>query len=58
MAARKCPIKLAADEGFGPLAMVAAGVYNNTLPYSGGTLEQPGLLMDAVNIYLDEKHSG
>ena len=55
MAATKCPLRLAEEAGIGPLDMVASGFTNGVLPYSGGVMEQPAALIEAVNIYLNEK---
>ena len=48
-------MRLADEAGIGPLATVAAVLPNGTLPYSGGVMEQPAALIDAVEIYLAEK---
>lgn len=50
-------MRLAADAGLEQLETVAAGMRGGLLPFSGGVLEQPALLMEAVNVYLMERQS-
>ena len=52
-----CPERLAADYGLTGLGLACSGMESMTpvLPYSGGMLDQPAPLMDAANLWLQER---
>ena len=54
-----CPERLAADHGLTSIGLAGAGMESMsvTLPYSGGMLDQPAVLMDGLNLWLAERAS-
>ena len=55
--ATRCPIRTAREHGLRSLPLAASGMESMTptLPYSGGLLEQPAVLMDAISLWLEER---
>lgn len=54
-----CPVRTARELGLQTLALAASGMESMSpvMPYSGGPMEQPAVLMDAISIWMEEKAS-
>ena len=49
---RECPLRSAQRTGIMNLSLVSSAWQSNLLPYAGGVLDQPGLAMDAMMIFM------
>lgn len=49
-----CPIRAAREAGISDLPGVATALTSGRMPWAGGLLDQPAIVMDAASVYHSE----